>query len=131
MCRSVVKSKNPPLLSGKRALYAIHPIEQLEMNELDKTDFPKVDVPHEPSAQAQNAQTFMTAMPECEPLLLDCYVSLCVVLSVDAARMGVIPVEKFEQHCINQHKCRDAGFEAEYEVCLQKNAHYNRVPYWS
>ena len=33
--------------------------------------------------------------------------------------MGVIPVEEFEQHCINHHDSRDAGFEAEYEVCLQ------------
>ena len=41
--------------------------------------------------------------------------------------MGVIPVEEFEQHCINQHKCRDAGFEAEYEVCLQRNAHYIKI----
>ena len=69
MCRSVVKSKNLPLLSGKRALYNIHPIQQLEMNELHKTDFPKADAPPEPSAKAQNAQTFMTVMPECEPLL--------------------------------------------------------------
>ena len=71
--RSVVKSEN---LSGKRALYTIHPIEQLEMNELDKRDFSKADVPQEPSAQAQNTQTFMTAMPECELLLLNhfnCY----------------------------------------------------------
>ena len=127
MCRSVVKSKNLPLLSGKRALYTIHPIEQLEMNQLDKRDFSKADVPQQSSAQAHNAQTFMTAMPECKPLLLDCYVFLCVVLSVDAARMGLIPVKEFEQHCINQHKCRDAGFEAEYEVCLQRNAHYIKI----
>ena len=120
MCRSVVKSKNLPLLSGKRALYTIHPIEQLEMIEFNKRDFPKAEVLPEPSAQAQIAQTFITAMPECEPLLLDCYVFVCVVLSVDAARMGVIPVEEFEQHCINQHKCRDAGFEAEYEVCYKE-----------
>ena len=39
-------------------------------------------------------------------------------MSVDEARMGVIPVEEFEQHCINQHKCGDAGFEAEYEVAM-------------
>ena len=51
---------------------------------------------------------------------------MCCV-SVDEARMGVIPVEEFEQHCINQHKCRDAGFEAEYEVCLQRNAHYIKI----
>ena len=44
---------------------------------------------------------------------------MCCV-SVDAARMGVIPVEEFKQHCINHHDSRDAGFEAEYEVCLQK-----------
>ena len=30
--------------------------------------------------------------------------------------MGAIPVEEFEQHCINYHQSRDAGFEAEYEV---------------
>ena len=125
MCRSVVKSKHLPLLSGKRALYTIHPIEQLEMNEVNKRDFPKAEIPPESSSQAQNAQTFMTAMPECESLLLDVF--LCVVLSVDAARMGVIPVEEFEQHCINQHKCRDAGFEAEYEVSLQRNAHYINI----
>ena len=37
---------------------------------------------------------------------------------VDLARMGAIPVEEFEQHCINYHQSRDAGFEAEYEVLL-------------
>ena len=90
------------------------------MNELDKRDFPKVDAPQEPSAKAQNARTFMTAMPECELLLLSQVVAMCsYVLSVDAARMGVIPVEEFEQHCINHHNSRDAGFEAEYEVCFQ------------
>ena len=34
--------------------------------------------------------------------------------------MGMIPVEEFEQHCINQHKCRDIGFEAEYEVYVYR-----------
>ena len=32
--------------------------------------------------------------------------------------MGAIPVEEFEEHCINYHQSRDAGFEAEYEVLL-------------
>ena len=27
-------------------------------------------------------------------------------------------MEEFEQHCINYHQSRDAGFEAEYEVLL-------------
>ena len=51
------------------------------MNELDKRDFPKADVPQESSAQAQNAQTFMTAMPECEPLLLSHFIAMCCVVS--------------------------------------------------
>ena len=83
------------------------------MNEFNKRDFPKADVPPE--------STFITAMPECEPLLLSHFIAMCsYVLSVDAARMGVIPLEEFEQHCINHHHSRDAGFETEYEVCLQK-----------
>ena len=27
-------------------------------------------------------------------------------------------MEEFEEHCINYHQSRDAGFEAEYEVLL-------------
>ena len=77
MCRSVVQSKNLPLLSGKRALYTIHPIEQLEMNEFNKRNFPKADVRQEQFAHIQNVQTFKTAMPKCEFQLLDIFV--CVL----------------------------------------------------
>ena len=65
-----MKSKNQPLLSGKRGLYTIHPMKETEVIELEQRDLPTNNPPSAPPqpAQPQSMKTFATAIAESESL---------------------------------------------------------------
>ena len=63
-----MKSKNQPLLSGKRGLYTIHPMKETEVIELEQRDLPTNHTPQ--PAQPQSMKTFVTAIAESESLSL-------------------------------------------------------------
>ena len=107
-------ARNWPRVSTEAGMYnTVQPNKKQEMIELDKRDLPRAELQPQQLTTSQNDEITLTTFDN------DAYNLITIAVPhLNAARMGVIPVEEFQQHCINHHHSRDAGFEAEYEVCL-------------